>query len=59
MYVLSLSLVWSWDPTPLGFPPPQKLHMMKQAALWSCVCAIVEDPPPPHVMGGWDAGPAR
>ncbi len=50
MSLLSLSLVWLWDPTswladpPLGCPP--KLLVMKRAALWSHVCVIVEDPPP-------------
>ena len=66
MCVSSLSL--SQEPHPPGWLPP-KLSVMKQAALWSHVCVIMEDPPPwladppPclawDVMGGWGARPLR
>ena len=38
------------DPPPLT---PPKLSVMKWAALWSCVCVIVEDPPP---LAGYPPG---
>ncbi len=64
----------SFSPPPLaGWPPlagnplPPKLCVAKQAALWSCVCVIVDDPPAwlplpawhENVMDGWGARPLR
>ena len=40
------------DPPPHKLTP-SKLNVMKQVALWSCVCVIMEDPSP---LAGYPPG---
>ncbi len=47
------------EPPPLAGCPPPKLHVMKWAALWSCVCVVIVEDPPWLVDQPWLADPPR